>query len=216
MQGAFKMYQILLLPKYVKLILGFFVCFHTGFLNCKDIEKIRQFIFVIITFFVHSSTNVTILCEQKWNTCFDLNPTTVGGNFDAGGMKFLFPKTPLRYTYCTKIRFLVKVKFQLFPLIYFCVVLFKTLPSTHSYITLLAVHWDAFLCSFPHSGGCFFLYTCNMTNKTFCLVQYVLLEFCTKKNLSQQTCQLNHAEFVLEFLYHYQQAVLLQFLQRKF
>jgi hypothetical protein len=49
MQGTFKMYQILLLPKNVNFVLGFFIFVPTGFVNCTDIEKqIGSLFFVII------------------------------------------------------------------------------------------------------------------------------------------------------------------------
>ena len=46
----------------------------------------------------------------------------------------------------------------LLPVIQFCVVHFKTLPYTKSYITFLAVHCGAFLDSFP---GLAFAFLCT-------------------------------------------------------
>jgi len=88
-----------------------------------------------------------------WNSHLYLESDTTGGNFEAGITKFTVTRHPLQFTHCQKYGFCSTASenqlLLLFPVILFCVMYFKTLPYIKSYIAFTAVHYSAFLHSFP-------------------------------------------------------------------
>jgi hypothetical protein len=121
-----------------------------------------------------------------------LEYNTASENFEARIMKYIVTR-PLQLTHHTKIRILWHYHWKwtllLLWVIQFCVIHFKTLLYTKSYITFSAVYLSAFLHRFLSLA---FASLCTYTTLVlrFSLQHSLSLESYIKHNLSLCVCQL--------------------------